>query len=169
MHTVVFTLGEKRGCSKSFLHPSGPALPLCSLKVVLEPSLWGRGRKISVICELRATPGLHREFQASQRSHCVTLTQKFKKNVWGTEMGDSMRAEFTGVNFVPNFLKMKKTYCKLSYVLFHSSKLSFALILFLSLHLCLQGCLFPPSVNVNTCYFETDQLTSLWKSLPMMW
>lgn len=29
--------------------------------------------------------------------------------------------------------------------------------------------LFPPSVNVNTFYFETDQFTSLWKSIPIMW
>lgn len=49
------------------------------------------------------------------------------------------------------------------------SELSFVLVFFLSLHLCLQGSLFPPSVNVNTFYFETDQFTSLWKSIPIMW
>lgn len=56
---------------------------------------------------------------------------------------------------------------KLCFILF--SKLSFELVFFLSLHLCLQRCLFPPSVNVNTFYFETDQFTSLWKSIPIMW
>lgn len=57
---------------------------------------------------------------------------------------------------------------KLLNILFHPSQAEFcALFIFISPSMFVG--LFPPSVNVNIFYFETDQFTSPWKSLPMMW
>lgn len=76
-----------------------------------------------MICELGAKPGLHSWFQASQGSHCETLSQKFKKRVSEPEMWElfSTMAGFTSVNFVPIFLKMNLKKRIVNYRTFYST------------------------------------------------